>query len=102
MKKSLLVLSLFSLSACSSMRSNTLIDNDFIMSQEQDHREVIETPIAESKLITDEFLSVTLSNGEKINGLIISNYTSGRDSNRGGCAQSCRFQFTTDDNEYLY
>jgi putative protease len=29
----------------------------------------------------------------------ISNYTSGRDSNRGGCAHSCRFEYTLKDQE---
>lgn len=28
----------------------------------------------------------------------ISNYTQGRDSNRGGCAQSCRFEYTLESN----
>ncbi len=31
---------------------------------------------------------------------VISNYTQGRDSNRGGCAQSCRFEYTLE-NEKL-
>lgn len=30
---------------------------------------------------------------------VISNYTSGRDSNRGGCAHSCRFEYKLDDNK---
>ena len=29
---------------------------------------------------------------------VISNYTSGRDSNRGGCAHSCRFEYELEDN----
>lgn len=30
---------------------------------------------------------------------VISNYTQGRDSNRGGCAHSCRFEYTLKDQE---
>ena len=30
---------------------------------------------------------------------VISNYTSGRDSNRGGCAHSCRFEYTLEEKE---
>ena len=30
---------------------------------------------------------------------VISNYTSGRDSNRGGCAHSCRFEYTLEGKE---
>ena len=30
---------------------------------------------------------------------LVSNYTSGRDSNRGGCAHSCRFEYTLEGKE---
>ena len=32
----------------------------------------------------------------------ISNYTAGRDSNRGGCIQSCRFRYNTDEGQSGY
>lgn len=32
---------------------------------------------------------------------VISNYTQGRDSNRGGCAHSCRFEYSLEDSEGL-
>ena len=31
---------------------------------------------------------------------VISNYTAGRDSNRGGCAHSCRFEYSLDVSKY--
>ena len=31
---------------------------------------------------------------------VISNYTQGRDSNRGGCAHSCRFEYSLDSQDY--
>lgn len=33
---------------------------------------------------------------------VISNYTQGRDSNRGGCAHSCRFEYSIDDKRAFF
>ena len=33
---------------------------------------------------------------------VISNYTAGRDSNRGGCAHSCRFKYKFQNNQEAY